>query len=94
MGGNDDDESAFQPHRGKPMDLNDMKIEVAKMRERIASQRADVTSHDAEFTKVWSVMEKLADRITNLEKKIIFASGLAAGGGALAGQAIGYLFKP
>lgn len=93
MGGNDDDESAFQPHRGKPMDLNDMKVEIAKIRERIANQRTDMTSHDAEFTKVWSIIDKLEERLRSVEVKIaVIAFGSACGGG-VAGSLLSNYFK-
>ena len=77
MVGTDEDKSAFHPRGGK-MESHDMQIELTKLRERLAAQRKDIDCHD----------EQIADqekRITSLEKKLIFASGLAAGGGGLIG---------
>lgn len=77
MGGSEEDESAFQP-RGHKMESRDMQIEITKLRERLAAQRKDIDCHDEQI-------EEQEKRITSLEKKLIFASGLAAGGGGLIG---------
>ncbi len=77
MGGTDEDESAFLLRSG-PMESHDMQIELTKLRERLIAQRKDIDCHDERI-------EDQEKRITSLEKKLIFASGLAAGGGGLIG---------
>lgn len=85
MGGSDEDESAFHP-RGAKMESHDMQIELVKLRERLVAQRKDIDGHNERI-------EDQEKRITSLEKKLIFASGLAAGGGGLIGGLASRFFQ-
>ena len=68
------------------MESDNVAVELAKLRERIATARKDIDCHDEQI-------EKHADRISSLEKKLVFVSGLAAGGGGLLGAILGKGFS-
>lgn len=94
MGGRDEDESSFVPTKGPhPMGDADVQIELTKLKERMAVQRKEIDDHREQFKETETTLEAIKERVTSLEKKLIFACGAAAGGGGIVGSVLGQLFE-